>query len=245
MINVLIVDDDAMVAELNHRYVTQLDGFQCCGVALTLAQAKEFVLNPDYPIDLILLDIYMQRENGLDLLPVLHDSRRPIDVIIISSASDAMTIKKSLHYGVVDYLLKPFQFSRFEEALINWKRKRELLDNQQFYQQSELDQIIHGGSALVPIPANDTKRVLPKGLTSQTMRTICQWIDAHSAQEFSTDDLASAVMISRVSCRKYLVWLEESHILHTCVHYGVTGRPMYRYHLQSSQHAQLKLYAQN
>ncbi len=71
MINVLIVDDDAMVAELNHRYVTQLRGFQCCGVASTLEQAKALVLNHQHPIDLILLDVYMQQENGLDLLPVL------------------------------------------------------------------------------------------------------------------------------------------------------------------------------
>lgn len=124
MINVLIVDDDAMVAELNYRYVTQLQGFQCSGVASSLQQAKELVLNPEHPIDLILLDVYMQMENGLDLLPVLRSAQRQIDVIIISSASDAETIKKSLHYGVVDYLIKPFQFGRFEEALMNWKRKK-------------------------------------------------------------------------------------------------------------------------
>ncbi|EMY1950035.1 two-component system response regulator DcuR, partial [Salmonella enterica subsp. enterica serovar Cerro] len=36
MINVLIVDDDAMVAELNRRYVAQISGFHCCGTASTL-----------------------------------------------------------------------------------------------------------------------------------------------------------------------------------------------------------------
>ena len=244
MINVLIVDDDAMVAELNHRYVTQLSGFQCCGVASTLEQAKALVLNHQHPIDLILLDVYMQQENGLDLLPVLRSVNRPIDVIMISSASDADTIKKSLHYGVVDYLIKPFQFSRFEEALTNWAKKRELMDNQQHYQQSELDQIIHGAPVQVQRPDNEPKR-LPKGLTPQTLRTICQWIDSHADVEFSTEDLASEVLISRVSCRKYLVWLEEIKILHTSVHYGLTGRPVYRYRLQPQQHAQLKQYAQD
>ncbi len=242
MINVLIVDDDAMVAELNYRYVTQLRGFQCCGVASTLEQAKELVLNPELPIDLILLDVYMQLENGLDLLPVLRSAQRQIDVIIISSASDAETIKKSLHYGVVDYLIKPFQFGRFEEALMNWKRKKELMENQQYYKQAELDSIIHGNQPAAVVP--ETKR-LPKGLTSQTLRTICQWIDDHADIEFSTEDLASSVLISRVSCRKYLVWLEEIKLLHTSVHYGVTGRPVYRYRLQPEQHAQLKQFAQS
>ncbi len=243
MINVLIVDDDAMVAELNYRYVTQLQGFQCSGVASSLQQAKELVLNPEHPIDLILLDVYMQMENGLDLLPVLRSAQRQIDVIIISSASDAETIRKSLHYGVVDYLIKPFQFGRFEEALMNWKRKKERMDNQQYYKQAELDSIIHGGSQPAAA-ATETKR-LPKGLTPQTLRTICQWIDSHSGTEFSTEDLASSVLISRVSCRKYLVWLEEIKLLHTSVHYGVTGRPVYRYRLQPEQYAQLKQYAQD
>lgn len=86
MINVLIIDDDAMVAELNRRYVAQIPGFQCCGTASTLEKAKEIIFNSDTPIDLILLDIYMQKENGLDLLPVLHNARCKSDVIVISSA---------------------------------------------------------------------------------------------------------------------------------------------------------------
>ncbi|KAA9846913.1 response regulator, partial [Escherichia coli] len=114
MINVLIVDDDAMVAELNRRYVAQISGFHCCGTASTLEKAKEFIFNSENHIDLILLDIYMQQENGLDLLPVLHSAGCKSDVIVISSAADAATIKDSLHYGVVDYLIKPFQATRFE-----------------------------------------------------------------------------------------------------------------------------------
>lgn len=61
MINVLIIDDDAMVAELNRRYVAQIPGFQCCGTASTLEKAKEIIFNSDTSIDLILLDIYMQK----------------------------------------------------------------------------------------------------------------------------------------------------------------------------------------
>jgi len=239
VINVLIVDDDAMVAELNRCYVAQIPRFKCCGIASTLEQAKAMVLNPQHPIDLILLDVYMQQDNGLDLLPVLRSSRRPIDVIMISSAADVETIKKSLHYGVVDYLIKPFQFARFEEALTAWKQKRALMDNQQYYEQSDLDRLIHGNQPAAP----DTKR-LPKGLTPQTLRTICLWIDAHPGIEFSTDELAAAVNISRVSCRKYLIWLTEINILFTSIHYGATGRPVYRYRVQAEHIALLQQYCQ-
>jgi len=130
MINVLVVDDDAMVAELNRSFIGQVPGFNCVGTASTLQQAKEFLFNSDTPIDLLLLDIYMQQENGLDLLPALRQAQSPVEVIIISSAADAENIKTSLHYGVGDYLIKPFQFPRFEEA-----QKKSLMDNQHSYQQ--------------------------------------------------------------------------------------------------------------
>lgn len=239
MINVLVVDDDAMVAELNRCYVAQVQGFICCDVASTLQQALDRVRDKSFAIDLILLDIYLQQDNGLDLLPVLRETGRMIDVIVISSAADAATVKQSLHYGVVDYLIKPFQFARFEEALNGWKLKKSLMDTHSFYEQDEVDRLIHGNPATI----EETRR-LPKGLTPQTLRTLCQWIDGHPTEEFSTDDLATAVNISRVSCRKYLIWLAQVNILFTSIHYGATGRPVYRYRLQPEHRTLLKHYCQ-
>ncbi|WP_428946125.1 two-component system response regulator DcuR [Pantoea sp. FN060301] len=237
MMNVLVVDDDAMVAELNRCYIGQISGLTCCGTASSLQQAKDRLLQTDPPVDLILLDIYMQQENGLDLLAELRSAHHHVDVIIISSAADAASIKTSLNYGVADYLIKPFQFSRFEEALTHWRQKRSQMDNQQYYQQAELDRLIHGNAS-----AGSKQKRLPKGLTSQTLRTLCQWIDAHPDSEFSTDELASEVNISRVSCRKYLIWLAEIDILFTTIQYGATGRPVYRYRLQAEYHSLLKQY---
>ncbi|MEJ5072709.1 two-component system response regulator DcuR [Enterobacter ludwigii] len=239
MINVLIVDDDAMVTELNRMYVAQVPGFSCCGTASTLAQATAMINDTTQAIDLVLLDVYMQQDNGLDLLPVIRASGRPIDVIMISSAADAATIQTSIHYGVVDYLIKPFQFPRFEEALNTWREKKTMMGSHAYYEQADVDQLLHGGTPEV----TDSKK-LPKGLTPQTLRTLCQWIDAHPESEFSTDDLANAVNISRVSCRKYLIWLAQINILFTSIHYGATGRPVYRYRLVAEQYGLLKQYSQ-
>ena len=114
MINVLIVDDDPMVAELNKYYLSQIGGFHCQATVATLGQARALLADASVSIDLVLLDIYMQQENGLDLLPGLRELGEKTDVIIISSASDVNTVQKALHYGVVDYLIKPFQFCRFK-----------------------------------------------------------------------------------------------------------------------------------
>ncbi|WP_141235433.1 response regulator, partial [Acinetobacter baumannii] len=70
-------------------------------------------------------DVYMHQESGLDLLPALRAEGRNIDVIMMTSAADALTVQTALRYGVVDYLIKPFQFPRFEEALRTWRNKRD------------------------------------------------------------------------------------------------------------------------
>lgn len=237
MIHVLIVDDDAMVADLNRQYVNRVDGFCCCGVATSLAEAAAVINAPARAVDLVLLDVYMQRDNGLDLLPVIRASGRNTDVIMITSASDATTLQTAMHYGVVDYLIKPFQFPRFEQALNGWREKKHLMDSHQYYEQADVDRLLRGGA-----PALADSRRLPKGLTPQTLRTLCLWIDAHPATEFSTEDLANAVTISRVSCRKYLIWLAQVSILTTRIHYGTTGRPVYRYRLRPEQVALLRQY---
>lgn len=117
--------------------------------------------------------------------------------------------------------------------------ERKLITGQPYYEQADVDRLLHGGA-----PEASDARKLPKGLTAQTLRTLCQWIDAHPDVEFSTDELAAAVNISRVSCRKYLIWLAQINILYTTIHYGATGRPVYRYRLVAEQYSLLKQYSQ-
>ena len=101
------------------------------------------------------------------------------------------------------------------------------------FEQADVDRLLHGGT-----PEASDARKLPKGLTAQTLRTLCQWIDAHPDVEFSTDELAAAVNISRVSCRKYLIWLAQINILST--HYPLRRHrawPVYRYRLVAEQYS--------
>ena len=238
MFNVLIVDDDSMVAELNRLFISRVADFRCCGIASTLGEAER-MLNHTPAIDLVLLDVYMQQESGLDLLPTLRTSARSIDAIMITSAADAATVQTAMHYGVVDYLIKPFQFPRFEEALLTWRKRRELQRAKSCFEQSDVDDLLRSG-----IQRPDNTRRLPKGLTPQTLRLVCQWIDSHQENAFSTNEIANALQISRVSCRKYLIWLEKTGILFTNNHYGLTGRPEYRYRLISEHVALLRQYSQ-
>ena len=126
MINVLIVEDDPMVAEFNKRYLNQVEGFKLKAVARSFEEAIEVLKTKD--IQLILLDIFMPGLSGLELLSQIRKTDSEVDVIIVSAACDIQTIKKALKYGAVDYLIKPFEFERFNSALICLQKNPEIYE---------------------------------------------------------------------------------------------------------------------
>ncbi len=119
MIKVLIVEDDPMVAALNKQYVEQMDGFTLSGTAANTDEAIGHMAQ--IKIDLILLDVYMPGLNGIDFLRQIREQNEDVDVILITAASEMEQIQQSLRLGAIDYLIKPFEFDRFQEALTRYK----------------------------------------------------------------------------------------------------------------------------
>ena len=221
MIKVLIVEDDPMVVKFNKHYLEQVGGFQLKAVASSADAA--FKLLEKEPIDLILLDIYMPGINGLELLSLLRKTDKNIDVIIVSAAKDSISIKKALQYGAVDYLIKPFEFERFNSALTSFKHREKFMNCQKNMSQEELDKLLLHNKQ----PSN--LYAFPKGLDRNTLNLVWNKISEIGDASFSTDELASLLGISRVSIRKYLNFLEEIKVLKKEVIYGSLGRPIYKY----------------
>ncbi|PKR84197.1 response regulator [Heyndrickxia camelliae] len=221
MINVMIVEDDPMVAEINKQYLAKIDGFLLTATVHSVADAISFLKNND--VQLILLDIFMPGKQGLELLTYLRKNDLEIDVIIITAASDLERIKKALRYGVVDYLIKPFEFERFKTALIAYLEQTRMMDKQDSLSQQELDNLLlHREESVI-------SEELPKGLARDTLKQIWDAIQELKQQPFSTDEVANVVGISRVSARKYLNFLKDLGILEVKVIYGTVGRPVYQH----------------
>jgi len=221
MITVMIVEDDPMVAEINKRYLSKIDGFRLVATVNSVTEAIRFLEKND--IQLILLDIFMPGHQGLELLAYLRKNDLEIDVIIISAASDLERIKRALRYGVVDYLIKPFEFERFNAALATYLGQIRFIDKQDSVSQQELDHLLlHRDEAVIA-------EELPKGLTKDTLKQV--WDAIHELKDgpFSTDEVANIVGISRVSARKYLNFLKDLGILEVKVIYGTIGRPVYQH----------------
>ncbi|MGV2621984.1 UNVERIFIED_CONTAM: response regulator [Halobacillus marinus] len=221
MIKVLIVEDDPMVGELNKQYIHQMEGFTTVKVIKESENVLPYL--EDAAVDLVLLDIYMPKMNGLELLKEIRNRNANVDVILITAASDREHIQKAMRYGAIDYLIKPFEFERFEEAVLRYKGRRSKWIQKDHMSQRDLDSWLRPSSEASPLPAE-----LPKGLTKNTLHRVHKAIQARKGETFSTEDLSDATAISRVSIRKYLKFLSRIQYLEETLSYGV-GRPIYLY----------------
>lgn len=220
MIRVLIVEDDPMVAEFNRRYLAQLEGFALAAAVRSAAEALTLLAKQE--IDLILLDIFMPHMNGLELLSQIRSTGTNVDVIVVSAACDNQSIRRALRYGAVDYLIKPFEFERFNAALSAYRDRAVFMRGQGSINQAELDQRI----LLKDQPLTNE---LPKGLDRNTLKIVWEHIREGSEETFTTEEMAKRVGISRVSMRKYLTFLMKMEFLRMEVTFGSIGRPVYKY----------------
>ena len=169
MYTVVIIEDDPMITRLNRRYVEQDSRF---AVVQTFSAAHPalFWLQRN-PIDLIILDVYMPQMSGTELLMQLRAKGVDADVIMVTSANDAKTVNDAVRLGAVDYLVKPFAYERFQQALEVFCRRRESVQRDSFSQDA-LDHTLFRQTAPAPSAAP------PKGLQSQTLARIEAYLRA-------------------------------------------------------------------
>ncbi|MEH7247369.1 response regulator [Neobacillus niacini] len=229
MIKVLIVEDDPMVAEFNKRYLKEMKGFCLSGIVHNVKDAKEFLEREQ--VNLMLLDVYMPGTNGLELLHYIREQKVDVDVILITAAADTEKIQTALRLGAVDFLIKPFEFDRFNQALQQYKEKYAIFEKNKVYKQEDLDdRILHSKQKTSEAVTDD----LPKGLTFSTLQNIINVIKSKEGSLFSTDDIAESTYISRVSVRKYLKYLTQLGVLEESLTYGI-GRPVHFYTLKKDK----------
>jgi CheY-like chemotaxis protein len=111
MINVLIVEDEPLIAEAHRTCVTRLQGFSVAAVAHTARDAMRAAAeaaDTEAPIDVVLLDIGLPDATGIALASGLSGLRPAPDIIAITSERDLQMVRAAVAHGAVTYLLKPF-----------------------------------------------------------------------------------------------------------------------------------------
>jgi two-component system, CitB family, response regulator DctR len=221
MYRVLLIEDDPMVQEVNRQFIGQVEGFTVIGVARNGLEGIQLIreLHPD----LVIIDIYMPQQDGLETLKEIRSQGYEVDVIAITAASDIDTVRRVLQNGAFDYIMKPFKFERLKQALENYHAFRQTLAEKETLTQKELDTLLQTAEQQ---PLSHDK--LPKGLNEVTLQKIVHYL-RKQANPVSAEEVAEGVGIARVTARRYLEYLEKKGEVTLDVQYGGIGRPVNRY----------------
>lgn len=221
MIQVLVVEDDLMLAELNRRFIESIEGFRVVAVANDGEKALEILKVEE--VDLIILDIYIPKINGMDVFRKLREEKNYIDVILVTASNDADSISEALKLGAVDYLVKPFEFERMKKSLVNYKNRSKLLLKKPFVNQSELDKIFIGEYE------EKDESSIRKGLNQMTLNRVVNFLSKNKGAYLSSEHISESLSMSKVTIRRYLEYLEETGKVVKKIDYGTRGRPSYLY----------------
>ncbi|HGY9594210.1 TPA: response regulator [Vibrio campbellii] len=213
---VMIIEDDIAIAELHHKYLSQLSGLEVVGIATTRMEAEMQleVLKPD----LLLMDVYLPDGTGLEILNTLRANNQTCDVILITAARDVDTLQQAMRGGVVDYLLKPVMFPRLEAALQKYISQRQQLDVVESLDQNLVDKMLQSS-----VSAENAPQRLPKGIDGVTLDKIRALFGGEVM--FTADEAGEKIGASRTTARRYLEYLISSGELEADLNYGTVGRP--------------------
>lgn len=217
---ILIVEDDPMVALINKRFLENMGFKDILGPVQTEEEIIK-VLDKEN-IDLILLDVYLPKKNGIDILKSLRYKKYLTDVIMITAANSVEEVKRAFAYGITDYLVKPFEFERFEEAVNKYKQKNNLLNKREALSQQDIDVISK---------SLEEKVELPKGLNQKTLDRVMEFLKENQGKVWTLREIAYELKISNVTIKKYMDYLEDVKKVNVTLTSGNVGRPEYKYTL--------------
>ena len=209
---ILIIEDDPMVAMIHKEYFKRKEISNDLNHVSTLEEAKEFLENSD--TDLIILDNYLADGQGIEFLPEL----KGYPIIMITAANDVQTVEAALTNVVVDYLVKPFTYERFSQAIDKVQDYMKLLSKEKI-NQDLIDDYLNSGRV------EEEEDSLPKGLSRITLKKVLENIKEQETG-FTTQQVADALDISRITIRKYLNHLVNINVLSEDAEYYTSGRPV-------------------
>ena len=125
-LNILYIEDEDNI----RKNVSQTLALLCKKVfdVARIENANE-ILNSSH-IDIIISDINLEGENGLDFIERIRINNKIIPVIFISAYTDTNYLLQATKLKLIDYLIKPIDFKMLKNALINCVQ--DIIDNSRY-----------------------------------------------------------------------------------------------------------------
>jgi putative two-component system response regulator len=109
----LIVDDEPSIRDPLSRFLTAR-GYEV-HTAPSVPVAVETLGRHQFGV--VLCDVRMPGQTGLDLLPIVRQQDEDCAVIMLTGVNDAATATESLAHGAVDYLTKPVELEHLAQSI--------------------------------------------------------------------------------------------------------------------------------
>ncbi len=219
---VLIVEDDPMVRTINKGYLKKIDASFEIFEASSIESAKT-VLETE-SIQLILLDVYLGEGRGPDLLAWARANALDIEVVLITADNSYETVATVFRLGAIDYLIKPFSFERFSEAVFKVSQKRSAFSEKQSIVQEDIDKMPSTPQALSKEVTIERDAVMEKGINPMTYSLVKEAL-LEAGEKQTAQEIAEKTELARVTVRRYLEYMVSLDEVEEQLNYGKIGRP--------------------
>jgi DNA-binding LytR/AlgR family response regulator len=135
MIKCLIVDDEVIAHQILEQYILRTEGLtlmaKCRNAIEAMAKMEQ------HQVDLVFLDIEMPLVNGINFLKALTAPPK-----VIFTTAYAEYALQGYELNVVDYLLKPFSYDRFAQAVNKVKQQLPVVAKEDEKQEPQQEHLV-------------------------------------------------------------------------------------------------------
>jgi DNA-binding NarL/FixJ family response regulator len=101
---ILVVDDHPLFCEGVVQLINRQDDLACCGIAGNVAETRAAMLK--HKPDLVLLDLRLGNEDGLELIKGLLNQFPKSPILVVSQYDEALYAERALRAGAMGYINK-------------------------------------------------------------------------------------------------------------------------------------------
>jgi len=181
MINILVVDDHALIRKGLKMLLEESPGFEVKGEAETGAQAVKMVREQHF--DLVLLDMSLPDKHGMDVLKQLKLEQPDIRVIVLSMYPENQYGVRALKAGAVGYINKQSAPEKLVGAI------RQVLNGKKYISDTLAEQLLNN---LI----GESQDLLHQSLSNREYQTLCLMSSGNSLTEISEIMMLSPKTVS-------------------------------------------------
>lgn len=108
--NAIALDDEPLALEIIESFCERLDSIKLERTFTKVSDAQKYLRK--FPVDLLFLDINMPQLSGIDFYKKVEQNT----LVIFTTAYSEYAIE-GFNLNAMDYILKPYSFDRFEQAV--------------------------------------------------------------------------------------------------------------------------------